>query len=100
MEPNILVGREEPCQLWSDDANDVAEHWDEDQATIESEDETGPTGGPDGPLEGVESGKSLAHELTVPPIPEKEEVEAVEDDVEGESPWNEELPMEPVFTHV
>ena len=57
MEPNVLIGREEPAQFRTDEAKHVAQHREEDQATIESENETGATRGPDRPLEGVETSK-------------------------------------------
>ena len=41
MEPDILIGREEPGQGRTDEAKDVAQHRDEDQTSIESEDKTG-----------------------------------------------------------
>lgn len=47
MEPNVLIGREEPAQFRTDEAKNVAQHREKDQATIESENETGATRGPD-----------------------------------------------------
>ena len=57
MEPDVLIGREEPAQFRADKANNVAQHRNKDQASIESENETGATGSPDGPLEGIETCK-------------------------------------------
>ena len=57
MEPDVLIGREEPSQFRADEAKNVAQHRDEDQASIESQDKTGATRSPDRPLEGVETGK-------------------------------------------
>jgi hypothetical protein len=63
MEPDILVGREEPVQFRTNEANDVAQHRNEDQASVESENKTGATRSPDRPLEGVETGKPGIGEL-------------------------------------
>ncbi len=57
MEPDILISGEEPSQARSDDTNDVTEHREEDQATVESQDETSAAGYPNGPFEGVKSGQ-------------------------------------------
>ena len=57
VEPDVLVGREEPAQFRADEAKNVAQHGEKNQATIESENKTGATGSPDGPLERVEAGK-------------------------------------------
>ena len=57
VEPNVLIGREEPAEFRADEANNVAQHRDEDQASIESENETGTTRRPDRPFEGVEASK-------------------------------------------
>jgi hypothetical protein len=59
MKPDILIGREKPCQLGADDANDVAQHGNEDQTTIEGEDEASTTRGPDRQSEGIEGSKPL-----------------------------------------
>jgi len=97
MEPDVLIGREEPTQFRTDEANDVAQHRDEDQAPIEGEGKTGATRSPDRPLKGVEAGKSGIGCLRVPTICEEEEMQAVEDDVEGKSLWGEELSLKPRF---
>ena len=57
MEPDILIGGEEPVQFRTDEANDVAQHGNEDQTSIESEDETSAARGPHRPLETIETGK-------------------------------------------
>ena len=63
VEPDVLVGGEEPGDAGANDKNDVAQHGDEDQATIEGKDETGTPGRPDGPGEAVESGQLLVGSL-------------------------------------
>ena len=63
VEPDVLVGGEEPGDAGANDTNDVAQHGDEDQATIEGKDETGTAGRPDGPGEAVESGQLLVGSL-------------------------------------
>ena len=55
VEPDVLIGREEPAQFRADEANNVAQHRNEDQASVESENKTGATRSPDGPLEAVET---------------------------------------------
>ena len=55
VEPDIFISWEGPGQLGPDDANDVAKHWHENEATIESEDETSATRSPDGILETIET---------------------------------------------
>ena len=48
---------------------------------------------------GRRHGGKVETDLGVPTIGEEEEVEAIEDDVEGETARLEELALEPVFTH-
>ena len=57
MEPDVLIGREEPGELWSDHANEVSQHRDEDEGTIEGEDKTRASRSPNGELQGVEARK-------------------------------------------
>ena len=47
MEPDVLVGREEPVQFRTNETNNVAQHRNEDQASVESENKTGATRSPD-----------------------------------------------------
>ena len=63
VEPDVLVGGEEPGDAGANDADDVAQHGDEDQATIEGKDETGTAGRPDGPGEADERGQLLVGSL-------------------------------------
>ena len=58
VEPDVLIGREEPAQFRADEANNVAQHRDQDQSSVESENKTGATRSPDGPLEGVETSET------------------------------------------
>lgn len=58
MEPDVLVGREEPGELGPDDTNDVAQHRDEDHGTVKSQDKTGTARGPDGESERVKASQS------------------------------------------
>lgn len=53
VEPDILVCRKRPGQLGPNNTNDVAQHWDEDEATIECKDETCAARRPNGPFESV-----------------------------------------------
>jgi hypothetical protein len=57
VEPDVLVGGEQPSELRADDTDDVPEHGHQDEATIEGQHETGATGRPDGPLEAVKASK-------------------------------------------
>jgi len=99
MEPDILVGREEPRQLGANDSNDVTEHGHENHATIESENQSGTTRRPHGPLEGVQTSQPIVSGLRVPPITEDTDVDAVEDDVEGKPPRGEELTTDKRLSH-
>jgi len=83
MEPDVFVGGEEPSELGTDDTDDVSEHWNEDQTSIEGQDKTCTTRGPDGESKCVETCEPGIGELTVPSITKPEEMEAVEDDVES-----------------
>lgn len=58
MEPDVLIGWEEPSQLRSDDTDDIAQHRDENQAPVESEGETGTTRRPHRESETIESVES------------------------------------------
>ena len=57
MEPNVLVGGEEPCKLGTDDTNDIAQHRDKDETAIECEYQTGATRNPNREFEAVQTGK-------------------------------------------
>lgn len=103
VEPDVLVCREEPCELGSDDTDDVAEHGDEDEETIKGEDKTSAARSPHGELEPVQRGelcvrclqsdcehgckdeRKVTH-LAVPSIGEQEEVGAIEQEIEREPP--------------
>ena len=116
MEPDILVCGEEPLKLGSDDADDVAQHGDEDHEAVVGENETCAARRPYGPLERVETGETLVCGLGVPAVAEHEEVGAIPEDlgagsawgrmaewncacVEDEAPRGEELALEPGFAH-
>lgn len=57
VEPDVLIGGEKPSELWSDYANNVSQHREEDEAAIVSEDEPRASRGPNGELQGVEARK-------------------------------------------
>jgi hypothetical protein len=99
MEPNVLIRREQPGQLGTDDLEDIPEHGEEDKTAIEREDKPSSAGRPHGELETVQSRKLLVGELGIPSIAEEEQVEAVEDNVEGKFASCEELSFEPIFAH-
>ena len=115
MEPNVLVGGEEPGNLGTDDADDVAQHGEEDKATIEGKNETSAARRPDRKTESVEASKlrvgclqtkiraeleEKEHtDLTVPAIGKQTKVCAVEKNIESEPTGNEELAVEPAFAH-
>jgi hypothetical protein len=83
MEPDVLVGGEEPSELGTDDTDDVSKHWNEDQTSIEGQDKTSTARDPDGETKGVQTCEPGIGELTVPSITNPEEMKAVEDDVES-----------------
>lgn len=57
VEPDIFVRREEPGELGSNDAQNVAQHREQDESTVQCQYQSSPTGDPNGPLESVEPGK-------------------------------------------
>jgi hypothetical protein len=99
VKPDVLVGREKPSQLGTNDPDDVAQHGDEDEAAVVSEDEAGAARRPYGPFEAVQGSKFLVSELAVPPICEESKVGAVEKHIECKATRSQELPLEPGFTH-
>ena len=54
VEPDVLVGGEEPGNAGADNTDNVAQHWHENETTIERKDETCTTRDPDRPSEGVQ----------------------------------------------
>jgi len=54
VEPDILIGGEEPSQVRTNNPNDVAKHWKEDKTTIVCEDKTSPTRSPNRPCKTIE----------------------------------------------
>jgi hypothetical protein len=118
VEPDVLVGREQPGELRPNDADDVPEHGHEDHAAVERKHETRATGGPHGPLEAVQAGEEVVRGLQrsclvrnrivgrskvpylrVPPVPEDEQMDTVPDNVEGEAPRVEDLALEERLAH-
>lgn len=115
MEPNILVGREGPSEFWTDNPDDIAKHGNQDETTVESEDQTGPSRCPDRPLEavedeqlligGLESDKEVEQRskrdeyLTVPAVGKPKKVETVEDDIEGKPSWSQKFSAKPACSH-
>ena len=63
VEPNVLVGGEEPRDAGTDDPDDVPQHGDEDEATVEGENEAGTTRRPDRPCQTVEGRELLVGRL-------------------------------------
>ena len=63
VEPDVLVGREQPCKAWSDHADDIAQHGNEDEASIKREHKTGTTRCPHRPLQAVESSQLFVRSL-------------------------------------
>jgi hypothetical protein len=66
VEPEVLIGGEEPREPGAKDANDIAEHRDQDKATIKREDEASTPRCPDGKLEGVQGRQPCVHVLMAP----------------------------------
>jgi hypothetical protein len=46
MEPDVFIGREQPGELGTNDTDDVAKHWEEDETSVVGENKTSPTGCP------------------------------------------------------
>jgi len=99
VEPDVLVGGEEPCYFGTDDLDDVAEHGNKDETTVKGEDQAGTPRRPHGVLEPIQGCKFRVSSLTVPPITEEEEVKTVENEVEGEPSRSPELSLEPTLAH-
>ena len=55
MEPNVLICREKPGEPWSDDTNDVSQHGNEDESSVQGKNKTCTAGGPDRPCEGIQT---------------------------------------------
>ena len=47
VEPDVLIGRQQPPQFWTEETKDIAQHRNEDQPSVESENKAGTTGDPD-----------------------------------------------------
>jgi hypothetical protein len=46
MEPDVFIGRKQPGELGTNDTDDVAKHWKEDETTVVGENKASPTGCP------------------------------------------------------
>ena len=68
VEPDVLVGRESPGETGADDTDDVPQHGDEDQATIECENKTCTSRRPHGPRQCVQSKELLVRFLRGMPL--------------------------------
>jgi hypothetical protein len=55
MEPDVLVSREQPSHMWSNDTDDVPQHWDQDEPSIHRQDKTSTTRYPYGEVERIEA---------------------------------------------
>jgi hypothetical protein len=59
MEPDVFIGREQPGELGTNDTDDIAEHWEEDETSVVGENKTGTTGCPNRVLEAIQSDEFL-----------------------------------------
>lgn len=57
MEPDVFVGGEEPSHMRPDETDDVPQHGDEDEGSIDGENQASTTGNPYGEEKGVETGE-------------------------------------------
>jgi hypothetical protein len=55
MEPDVLVSREQPSHMWSNDTDDVPQHGDKDEPSVQRQDKTGTTRRPYGEVERIET---------------------------------------------
>lgn len=99
MEPNVFIGGEQPGELGTNDTDDIAQHRKENKTSGISENETGTTRRPDREREAIQNVELLVSFLQVPPKNEEEELGAVKEDIECQSPRSEELALKPVFSH-
>lgn len=116
MEPDILVGWEQPGQTGTNNPDNVTKHGDENQPAIVCKNETSSTRSPHRPCQTIQREQFLvdlllsfmsectgklakATNLTVPSIGEPEDVRTIEKNVEYETSRSQELALEPVFAH-
>lgn len=59
VEPDVFIGREEPSEFRTDDTDDIAQHWNENQTAVKRKDKPSTTRNPDRPFETVEDRKLL-----------------------------------------
>ena len=64
MEPNVFIGGEQPGELGTNDADNIAKHWKEDKTPSIGENETGTTRSPDREREAIQSVELLIRFLT------------------------------------
>jgi hypothetical protein len=57
MEPDVLVGGEEPRELGTNNANDIAQHGNQEQSSVKRKGETSTSRSPDRPFQSIESGQ-------------------------------------------
>ena len=65
VEPDVLIGREGPGELGTDDTNDVSQHREEDKTTIVCKNQASTSRGPNGEPEGVQASQSQIRSLGV-----------------------------------
>jgi hypothetical protein len=46
VEPNVLIGGEEPSEFGTNDTDDISQHWEQDETSIEREDQAGTSRNP------------------------------------------------------
>jgi len=63
MEPDVLVSREQPSHMWSNDTDDVSQHWDQDEPSIQRQNKTSTTRHPYGEVERIETLKTSVRNL-------------------------------------
>ena len=68
VEPDVLVGGEEPSETGADDTDDVPQHGHKDHGTIECEDKTSTSGRPDRPGQPVQGSQLLVSGLEGEPL--------------------------------
>jgi len=64
VEPDVFIGGEQPGELGTNDTDDIAKHWKENETSAIGEYETGPTRRPDRELEAIKDVEFLVCFLT------------------------------------
>lgn len=97
MEPNVLVGGEQPSHLWTNDTEDIPQHGDQNEESINGEYKTCTTGYPDGEMKSIKTFETGIGVLRVPSIGKDSDMHAIPEYIEQETSRSENLSLDPFF---